>query len=83
MHPAPRTNSLAVGALICGFVFPILGIILGAVAKGQIRRSNGAESGGGMATAGIVLGIIGTIGAIVWIVAIVGAPSTDPGSYGY
>lgn len=59
-----RTNSMAVGALICGLVQPfcfgasaIPAIILGHVSKSQIRRSG--EEGDGMATAGLVLGWLG------------------------
>ena len=43
--------------LICG----VIAIILGVVGKNTIERSNGELTGTGMATAGIVLGII-TVG---------------------
>jgi hypothetical protein len=69
----PRTNSSAVAALVfgiiswflCPFVGGVLAIILGHIARGQIRRSG--EGGGGMATAGLVLGYIHVV-AIVLIV---------------
>jgi len=53
------TNGLAVGALVCGIV-PFFGgipaVILGHVARGQIRKSG--ERGEGMAVAGLVLGYL-------------------------
>ena len=61
------TNPLAVASLVLGivgmflFVFfmvvPILALVFGLVATGQIRREG--HAGAGMATAGIVLGSIG------------------------
>jgi hypothetical protein len=60
-----RTNSLAVASLVlscCGIVpfiglfTVILGVILGIVARGQIRRSGGVEGGAGLALAGIIVG---------------------------
>ena len=54
-----RTNGFAVGALVCGIV-PFFGgipaVILGHVARGQIRKSG--ERGDGMAVAGLVLGYL-------------------------
>ena len=47
--------------------------MFGYIAKKQIRASNGREGGGGMATAGIVLGWveIGLIIVLIVVVAIV------------
>lgn len=57
--PATRTNGFAVGALICGIV-PFFGgipaVILGHVARGQIKRTG--ERGDGVAMAGLVLGYL-------------------------
>jgi tetrahydromethanopterin S-methyltransferase subunit F len=54
-----RTNGFAIGALVCGIV-PFFGgipaIILGHVARGQIRRSG--DRGDGMAISGLVLGYL-------------------------
>ena len=36
----------------------MLGIIFGFVARGQIRQSNGAQGGNGMALAGIIVGFV-------------------------
>ncbi|MGH8902049.1 MAG: DUF4190 domain-containing protein [Egibacteraceae bacterium] len=77
---AQTTNGLAVAALVSGIVWffwigSIIALIFGYVAKGQIDRSGGSQTGRGMAIAGIVLGwvgigilllvIVGTIGGIV------------------
>jgi Domain of unknown function (DUF4190)/Domain of unknown function (DUF1707) len=57
--PGPHTNGFAVGALVCGFL-PFLGgipaVVLGHVARGQIRRTG--ERGDGVAVAGLVLGYL-------------------------
>jgi hypothetical protein len=42
-------------------------IILGALAHRDIRRSGGVAGGGGLATAGIVLGSVGSILFVVWL----------------
>lgn len=41
-----------------GFLFSLLAIIFGAIAKGKIKSSGGFYTGKGMAIAGIILGII-------------------------
>ena len=67
--PAPQargTNVMAILALVFAFVFAPLGIVLGHIAKRQIRRTG--EDGGGLATAGLVLGYLFTI---AWIIAVV------------
>jgi hypothetical protein len=71
-----RTNSLAVASLVCGLAQPFLGlttipaIVLGYVARGQIRRTG--EDGNGLATAGLVLGWIG-VGVAVLVFLMVAA----------
>lgn len=66
------TNGLAIASLVssilgifCCGVLSILGLVLGVVAKRQIRDSNGTQTGDGMATAGI---IIGGIALVLWII---------------
>jgi hypothetical protein len=57
-----HTNGLAVASLVCacgGFLFfipAVIGIILGFVARGQIRQSAGRQTGDGLALAGIIVG---------------------------
>src|SRR4051812_29775084 len=49
----PTTNVLAILALVFAFVFSPVGIVLGHIAKKQIRERG--EQGAGLATAGLVL----------------------------
>ena len=72
-QPAPLQNSnTAIISLIAGItgltVFPIIGsiiaVILGHMAKAEIRRSGGTLGGDGAATVGLVLGYIG-IGLLI------------------
>jgi hypothetical protein len=56
-----KTNGLAIASLICScaglFFLPIIpGIVLGFVARSQIRQSNGTQRGDGLAIAGIIIG---------------------------
>lgn len=60
--PLQRTNGLAIASMVLGIVWiywigSILALVFGYVAKKQIRERG--EGGGGMATAGIVLGWVG------------------------
>jgi len=66
----PRTNSLAVAALVLGFAFPLLAIPIGHTARSQIRRTG--EQGGGMALAGLILGYISILIAVVALLVIAG-----------
>jgi hypothetical protein len=72
---APRTNGKAIAALACGIggfiVFPaaIMAIVLGHVARGEIEQTG--EAGGGMATAGLILGYVGTVIGIILIAALI------------
>ena len=73
-YPVPRqpTNGLAGGSLVCsvvGLLMPLLlipGVIMGHIARDQIRTRN--ERGDGMALAGLV---IGYLGAAFWALIIV------------
>jgi hypothetical protein len=70
-----RTSGFAVASLVLGILWiwgigSILAIIFGAVAKRRIREGAGLVTGGGVATAGIVLGIIGVIGVLLMILVV-------------
>ena len=77
----PKNNGLAIASLICaiGGVFflgipSILGIIFGFIARSQIQRSEGTQTGSGLALAGIIVGFcVVAIGILILIVAVVGA----------
>ena len=71
--PPPPTSSKATTSLIlgvvslflCGFFTGIPAIITGISARREIRRSNGAVSGDGLALGGIITGILGTLWTLV------------------
>ncbi len=82
-YPAPPTNTLAILALVMAFVFAPAAIVLGVVARKQIRETG--EQGDGLALAGLILGIAFTalvvIMIVLWIAlfaAAVGAVSSIP-----
>jgi hypothetical protein len=62
----PPTNSSAILALVLAFVFAPAGIVLGVIARKQIRQTG--EEGDGLALAGI---IIGSIASALWLLIIV------------
>jgi cytochrome c553 len=70
----PRVNGLAVASLVLGILWlmwigSILALVFGYIARNQIDRTSDAESGRGMAIAGIVLGWVG-VGTLVLMVAL-------------
>lgn len=70
----PQTSGLAIASLVLGIVWiywigSILALILGYVAKKEIRRDPTRLSGNGIATAGIVLGWIGVATLVIMIIA--------------
>lgn len=75
------TNGLAVAALVFGILGGfLLAIIFGFVAKSQIKRSAGLQGGGGMATAGIVLGFVWLGLWIAFYALIIGIAASAPSS---
>ncbi len=74
--PQAPTNGMAIASLASGIagvtVVPLIGsiaaLICGYKARGQLAAARGSERGGTLATAGIVLGWLGTALAIVGIV---------------
>ncbi|WP_434742584.1 DUF4190 domain-containing protein [Micromonospora sp. SH-82] len=62
------TNLLALLSLIFAFVFSPVGIVLGHMAKRQIRQSG--EQGNGLATVGLVLGYVFTVLGILYFVGV-------------
>jgi len=71
---APPTNGMAIAALILAFLFYPAGIVLGHVARGQIKRTG--EGGRGLATAALIIGYlqvaltVAVIGVAVVLVAL-------------
>ena len=83
----PKNDGLAVGALVTGILAGlcglagIAGILFGPVALGlgissrrRIANSNGMLRGDGLALTGIVLGAIGTVVSVFWLVLLIANP---------
>ncbi|MGH2819563.1 MAG: DUF4190 domain-containing protein [Actinomycetota bacterium] len=79
----PRTNGLAVASMIFGIASLALGvfcyfgilsgpaaIVMGLVARRQIGRSQGTETGAGMALAGIILGAVAVVAVVAFVVLV-------------
>lgn len=61
---AAGTSGLAIASLICSLMcISLVGVILGHLAMGEIRRSGNQLAGSGMATWGLVLGYLGIVGS--------------------
>jgi len=70
-----KTNTMAILSLVFAFLVPPLGIVFGFVGKKQIRERG--ESGGGLATAGIIVGFLGLLLEILFAIGIAVAASHD------
>jgi hypothetical protein len=80
--PVTRTDGLASGALVASIVGVLLtcacvgvagaiaGIIMGIISRRRIRDSNGMLIGDGVALAAIIIGVIGVLLSIGWIIFI-------------
>ncbi|XVU24901.1 DUF4190 domain-containing protein [Actinoplanes sp. CA-054009] len=82
-QPVTSTNTMAILALVFAFVFSPAAIVLGHIAKKQIRQTG--EQGDGLATAGLWLGYIFTalgllvcIGYVIIIAVAVNSGTTSP-----
>jgi hypothetical protein len=87
----PKQNGLAIASLICaiGGIFflgipSILGIIFGFIARSQIQRSEGTQTGSGLALAGIIVGFcVVAIGILILLLAVVSAKNgCNTGTFG-
>jgi len=69
-HPpppqGPPTNTLAIIALVCAFVFAPAGLVCGIIARKQIRQSG--EAGAGLALAGIIISALQIVLAILFLI---------------
>jgi hypothetical protein len=72
----PQTNGMAIASLILGMLWlcwigSIIALVMGYAAKRQIDASGGAQTGRGMAIAGIVLGWVGIAALVVTVLGAV------------
>ena len=63
------TNTMAILGLVFAFVASPVGLVLSIIAKNQIKKTG--ENGSGLATAGLVISIIGIVFWIIWIIAMI------------
>ncbi len=91
MPASTGTNGMSIAALVLGILWiygigSILSLIFGYISLGQIKRDP-RQKGKGMAIAGVVLGWVGIVGAIIVIALIVYAAQNSgydtSGDYSY
>jgi uncharacterized membrane protein len=84
-YPPPQsvgTNPLAIGSLVCSLlgwacvIGPIVGLILGFVALGQIKQTG--QGGRGLAIAGIIIGAVVTVAGIGFFILSLVLGATAP-----
>jgi peptidyl-prolyl cis-trans isomerase B (cyclophilin B) len=66
----PKVNGFAIAGLVCALPLALLGIIFSAIALGQINRSNGRQTGRGLAIAGLVISILMMVVGVLAAIAI-------------
>lgn len=67
---------LGILSLLCfGFFAGIPAVICGHAARSNIRKSQGALTGGGMALAGLILGYVGIVVTTIGILAAIAVPN--------
>lgn len=77
--PVQKTNGMAIASLVCSLVWlggvgSILAVIFGFIARSQIKKSEGTVQGNGLAIAGIIIGAVGVIavvGFVIFVAALV------------
>lgn len=65
---APKTNTLAIISLIAAFFVSLAAVICGHIALSQIKKRG--EGGRGLAIAGLILGYLGLVAGIVWLIIV-------------
>ncbi len=74
--PVQKTNGLAIASLVCSLVWlggvgSIVAILFGFIARAQIKKSEGAVEGSGLALAGIIVGFVGLAASVAAVIAVV------------
>lgn len=65
----PKTNTMAILAIVFGFVFSPLGIVFGHIGLSQIKRTG--EQGRGLALTGLIVGYVFTALWVLYIILII------------
>jgi peptidyl-prolyl cis-trans isomerase B (cyclophilin B) len=67
-----KTNVLAIVSLVTSIIgLSIVGIITGHIGMNQIKKTG--ESGRGLATAGLIIGYLGLVVEVIWVVVAISA----------
>jgi uncharacterized protein DUF4190 len=77
--PAGQSSTLAIVSLVCGilglticcgsFIVPIIGVVLGFMARGKATKDPAHFGGAGLAMGGIITGVLGLVGGVIlWVV---------------
>lgn len=74
----PKANSMAIGSLVLSLIWlgglgSVGAVVLGHMAKREIARSQGRQSGANLATAGLVIGYIGVAIMVLYLLVYVAA----------
>jgi hypothetical protein len=74
----PKTNPMAIGSLVLSLLWlgglgSVGAVVLGHMAKREITRSQGRQSGANLATAGLAIGYIGLAIMVVYLLIYVAA----------
>lgn len=76
----PGTNTLATIALVFAFLFPLIGVICGHIALGQIKRTG--EGGRGLAIAALIIGYVFiAFVALTAVLVVIGSLAEASASY--
>jgi hypothetical protein len=86
----PKSSPMAITALVlgivglvccgCGVVFSVAAVVFGILGKKEIAESNGTKTGAGMAQAGFILGIVGIVISVLYLL-LVAAGTIDLNMY--
>jgi hypothetical protein len=61
---------MAIAGFVLSFLCSLLGLIFSIIGYNQVKNSNGALTGGGLAMAGIIISIISLVCGILWGIAV-------------
>ena len=68
-HPnqVPKTSTMAIISLVTALLcIPLVSIILGHLARGEVRKSNGTIAGAGIALAGLIIGYLQIVSLLLF-----------------
>ncbi|MBK4347302.1 DUF4190 domain-containing protein [Lacisediminihabitans changchengi] len=69
-----KTNTLALVGFIAAFMIPVVGVVLGAIARRQLSFPGTHESGRGLARWAMIIGILGTLAQVsffvIWVASV-------------